>query len=62
MVTRADAITQSQKRIEFFSDFTSSFLPHPATKELIVVKNEEDRKSTRLNSSHTDISRMPSSA
>ena len=24
--------------------------------------NKEDRKSTRLNSSHTDISRMPSSA
>ena len=24
--------------------------------------NLEDRKSTRLNSSHTDISRMPSSA
>mgnify|MGYP003339125158 CR=1 FL=1 len=23
---------------------------------------QEDRKSTRLNSSHTDISRMPSSA
>ena len=28
----------------------------------INVINEEDRKSTRLNSSHTDISRMPSSA
>ena len=27
-----------------------------------VVKNAADRKSTRLNSSHTDISRMPSSA
>ena len=26
------------------------------------VLSEEDRKSTRLNSSHTDISRMPSSA
>src|ERR1044072_1641463 len=26
------------------------------------VALEEDRKSTRLNSSHTDISRMPSSA
>ena len=25
-------------------------------------KNQADRKSTRLNSSHTDISRMPSSA
>ena len=30
-------------------------MPGPATKPL-------DRKSTRLNSSHTDISRMPSSA
>ena len=27
-----------------------------------LLKNDEDRKSTRLNSSHTDISRMPSSA
>ena len=27
-----------------------------------VFFSEEDRKSTRLNSSHTDISRMPSSA
>ena len=26
------------------------------------VTKERDRKSTRLNSSHTDISRMPSSA
>ena len=28
----------------------------------IFEKTLEDRKSTRLNSSHTDISRMPSSA
>ena len=27
-----------------------------------VLRDVEDRKSTRLNSSHTDISRMPSSA
>ena len=27
-----------------------------------IVKLKKDRKSTRLNSSHTDISRMPSSA
>ena len=26
------------------------------------LNNDRDRKSTRLNSSHTDISRMPSSA
>ena len=28
----------------------------------IAIASGEDRKSTRLNSSHTDISRMPSSA
>ena len=28
----------------------------------IIERPTEDRKSTRLNSSHTDISRMPSSA
>ena len=28
----------------------------------MLVKSLKDRKSTRLNSSHTDISRMPSSA
>ena len=30
--------------------------------QLKSVKSGVDRKSTRLNSSHTDISRMPSSA
>ena len=30
--------------------------------QLKIPEPEEDRKSTRLNSSHTDISRMPSSA
>ena len=28
----------------------------------ILLETRQDRKSTRLNSSHTDISRMPSSA
>ena len=31
-------------------------------KGLCPFHDEKDRKSTRLNSSHTDISRMPSSA
>ena len=30
--------------------------------EVLSVNTMKDRKSTRLNSSHTDISRMPSSA
>ena len=38
--------------------------PHPDADKLRLVDVEYgvDRKSTRLNSSHTDISRMPSSA
>ena len=28
----------------------------------VILEKEEDRKSTRLNSSHSDRSRMPSSA
>ena len=32
------------------------------TKLAEIQKDYADRKSTRLNSSHTDISRMPSSA
>ena len=35
--------------------------PNAFAKEVIEVRLR-DRKSTRLNSSHTDISRMPSSA
>ena len=31
-------------------------------KDVLAPLNQVDRKSTRLNSSHTDISRMPSSA
>ena len=43
----------------------SSLLRHMAGSGRVVVDLDDltvDRKSTRLNSSHTDISRMPSSA
>ena len=33
-----------------------------AYKSHILTKKDPDRKSTRLNSSHSDLSRMPSSA
>ena len=45
------------------SNFVSEVQGKPTA--LYVLKNQngaEDRKSTRLNSSHTDSSRMPSSA
>ena len=45
--------------------FHPEFTPHGSCKLCTVTvngRNGSDRKSTRLNSSHTDISRMPSSA
>ena len=42
--------------------FTIGALAHALEKSIVSVRLWEDRKSTRLNSSHTDISRMPSSA
>ena len=36
--------------------------PTAADAAMAILTYFEDRKSTRLNSSHTDISRMPSSA
>ena len=42
---------------------TGAFVCNLVTAELAAAMNaSRDRKSTRLNSSHTDISRMPSSA
>ena len=36
--------------------------PSPTSDTALVQRTNEDRKSTRLNSSHTTVSRMPSSA
>ena len=50
---RQDKIAETPlERIQHFNEFHT-----PLSKE-----EQEDRKSTRLNSSHTDSSRMPSSA
>ena len=55
----SESITENLKRI--------AKAKHKSVDELTVVmidrpRHDKDRKSTRLNSSHTDISRMPSSA
>ena len=42
--------------------YVDDLLDEPLLKGALHVTYARDRKSTRLNSSHTDISRMPSSA
>ena len=69
---------EGQTFIEVFPDYTvpdnlkyvlsnaivSKVVMKQQTRQLVIHLRSEhiDRKSTRLNSSHTDISRMPSSA
>ena len=40
-ITRAQAITQTQKKVETYSDFTNNFIKHPITNELVTIKNED---------------------
>ena len=48
------------REIEAINKLKEVVFEKPIT--FFVGENGRDRKSTRLNSSHTDISRMPSSA
>ena len=54
----------AKERIEIlFSEAGKAFSGNPErSNDYIKQARRIDRKSTRLNSSHTDISRMPSSA
>ena len=57
------ALTQGIGAALGYSDITSpTFVISRFHRGAIPLIHVEDRKSTRLNSSHTDISRMPSSA
>ena len=55
LVQDGDIIDQGRKTPDLLIGFFDKMLPG-------LMINLLDRKSTRLNSSHTDISRMPSSA
>ena len=64
---RAHGISPTHQRIEIAHAILSR-REHVSADRILALANDratetsKDRKSTRLNSSHTDISRMPSSA
>ena len=62
--SRYTLIIATAKRARQINDYFNSVKKHeiPHVVPPQVELGEGDRKSTRLNSSHTDISRMPSSA
>ena len=45
-----------------YDEWNKIYLDANQNPEMDIIADARDRKSTRLNSSHTDISRMPSSA
>jgi phage baseplate assembly protein W len=55
MVTRADAITQSYKKVETYSDFSNNFTKHPVTNELVLLKNEDSVRQAVKNVILTSI-------
>ena len=56
-------LTPKKYRKQLIDSYTQQILLQQAQKENgVTVSDEEDRKSTRLNSSHSAKSRMPSSA
>jgi|APGre2960657444_1045066.scaffolds.fasta_scaffold333947_1 phage baseplate assembly protein W len=49
MSTRADNFTQTKKIPDLFSDFLDDLTPHPITKDLVRVKNDQAIKQSIKN-------------
>ena len=58
-ITRADAISQTQKKLDVYSDFSDNFIKHPITNELIVLKNEDSVRQAFKNLILTNIDERP---
>ena len=59
---RVESVEPLPNRFRIVARFDTLGEPVRELLQKIVFRHHRDRKSTRLNSSHTDISRMPSSA
>lgn len=58
-LSRADAISQSIKKVETYSDITTNFIRHPVTNELVAVKNEDSVRQAIKNLILTGIGEKP---
>jgi phage baseplate assembly protein W len=54
-VTRAQAISQTQKKADLYSDISNNFIKHPITNELVLLKNEDAVKQAFKNLILTNI-------
>jgi phage baseplate assembly protein W len=58
-VTRADALTRASKKVEFFSDFTTSFSKTPVGDQLARVLNENSVNQALRNIIKTNLGERP---
>jgi phage baseplate assembly protein W len=54
-ISRADLITQTQKKIETYSDFSNNLVKHPITNQLVVLKNEDAVRQAFKNLVYTAV-------
>lgn len=59
MSTRADRFTQTQKVPDLFSDFLADLTPHPITKDLVRLRNEQSIKQAVKNLVLTNYGERP---
>ena len=58
----ANPEASERKHTPYLLDVQNDYIDALTTRIVVPLRTEADRKSTRLNSSHHAISRMPSSA
>lgn len=59
MTTRADTYTQTQKIKDLFSDFLDDLTPHPITRDISRVRNEQSIKQALKNLILTNYGERP---
>lgn len=55
VLTRAQTISQTSKKLETYSDFSTAFSKHPITNELITIRNEDSVRQAFKNLILTNI-------
>jgi phage baseplate assembly protein W len=58
-MARSDFITQTTKKLEYFSDFKDNFTKHPITNQLVKVTNEDAVAQSIRNLILTDMGEIP---
>jgi len=54
-ISRADLITQNQRKIETYSDFHNNMVRHPVSNQLVILRNEDAVRQAFKNLVYTNV-------